>query len=124
MAGVYGEINSRADFFNALSDATATVSGMLKSAPGEETLAAILRQLQAIAGWTANGREPKRDERESIDIAVRASREYEGETRMYGLTRRLYAIDSYFADWPTDERAANATDDDFFDADEDDDSES
>lgn len=120
MAGVYGEINSRTDFFNALNGATAAVSGMLKTTPDEETLAAILRQLQAIARWTANGREPTSDERESIDIAVRASREYEGDARMYGLTRRLYAIDSYFSDWPTDEQAANATDDDYFDADDDD----
>jgi len=119
MAGVYGSLNSRDDFFTTLHTAIPDVSGHLQQTPGDETLSSILRQLQAIDGWTKNGRAPTRVERKSVDFALRATREYEGNSSMYQLTRRLYELDSYFSDWPNDERAASATDDDFFDSDED-----
>jgi hypothetical protein len=95
----------------------------LASSPGDETLEVILKQLEAVKSWSANGRTPTKGERKSIDIAVRVAREYEGDSDKYAWTRKLYGLDAYVADWPSDERAANATDDDFWDDDEEDDDE-
>lgn len=119
VAGVYGNINSRADFFDVLKQAISDGRAILAKRPGDASIEAIVRQLEAVTKWTANGRTPTEDERESIDVAVRASREFEGDRETYAWTRSLYALDAYIEDWPTDERAANATDDDFFDSDED-----
>lgn len=58
-------------------------------------------------------------ERESIDIGLRASRELEGDNEAYPWAQLLYSLDAYIEDWPTDNEAAAATDDDFFASDED-----
>lgn len=118
MAGVYGEINSKADFVAVLDKATSDGKAILAQRPGDSTIDAIVRQLEAVKSWTANGRTPTDDERESIDIGVRASRELEGDDEAYAWTRALYALDAYIEDWPSDEEAASATDDDFFDDDD------
>lgn len=118
MAGVYGSINSRADFFAVLAKAISDGKAILALRPGDAAVKSIIGQLEAVATWTAKGRVPAQHERESVDIAVRASRELEGEREVFAWTRALYALDAYVEDWPSDEQAANATDDDFFDADE------
>jgi hypothetical protein len=121
MAGVYGEINSRADFQAVLDQAIADGKALLAQRPGDETIDVIVRQLEAVKTWSANGRTPTKEERESIDMGVRASRELEGDDEAYVWTRALYALDAYIEDWPSDEKAANATDDDFWDSDDDED---
>jgi hypothetical protein len=121
MAGVYGEIDSRAEFHAVLDKAIRDGKALLTKRPGDETIAAIVRQLEAVQAWSANGRAPTKHERKSIDVGVRASRELEGDDAAYGWTRTVYALDAYIEDWPSDEKAANATDDDFFDDDGDDD---
>jgi hypothetical protein len=121
MAGVYGEINSRADFQSVLDKAITDGKALLAKRPGDETIDVIVRQLEAVKIWSANGRTPIKEERETIDMGVRASRELEGDDDAYAWTRAIYALDAYIEDWPSDEKAANATDDDFFDDDEDDD---
>lgn len=120
MAGVYGEIDSRADFHTVLDKAISDGKALHAQRPGDETIEAIIRQLEAVKAWSANGRAPTEDERGSVDIGVRASREFEGDDEAYAWTQALYALDAYIEDWPSDEKAASATDDDFFDEDDDD----
>jgi hypothetical protein len=121
MGGVYGDINSRAGFQALLDKAIKEGQALLGKRPGDPAIVPILRQLDAVAGWSANGRTPTKEERKSIDMGVRASRELEGDSDAYNWTRDIYALDAYIEDWPSDEKAANATDDDFFDDDDDDD---
>jgi hypothetical protein len=123
MGGVYGEINSRADFFRVLGEARALARKLLQRSPGDPTLLSINRQLEAIAGWTAGGREPTKQERKSLDMSVRAVRELSnsGDPVVDRFSTTIMELDAYFEDWPTDEQAASATDDDFFDSDEDED---
>ena len=116
MAGVYGPINSRADFFGVLDRAIAEGKAFQVKYAGDASIDAIVRQLEAVKRWSANGRTPTQAERESIDIGVRAARELEGDVETYQWSRSLYALDAYIEDWPSDDEAANATDDDFWDA--------
>ncbi len=121
MGGVYGEINSRADFDVCLQKALREGKAFLVQRPGDPAIEPIVQQLEAVATWSANGGKPTKDQRSSIDIGVRASRELEADPETYSWNQDLYALDSYIEDWPSDEKAANATDDDFWDSDDDDD---
>src|SRR5262245_24019176 len=84
MAGVYGEIHSRADFARVLDAALREGHALLAKQPGDPTIAVIVRQLEQIKAWTANDRTPTSDERRAIDIALRAAREFEGDREKYG----------------------------------------
>ena len=116
MAGVYGSINSRADFFGVLDRAIAEGKAFQAKYAGDATIDTIVRQLESVKSWSANGRTPTEDERESIDIGVRAARELEGDVETYQWSRLLYSLDAYIEDWPSDDEAASATDDDFWDS--------
>lgn len=117
MAGVYGDINSRVDFLTTLSKATDEGKKLLAKQPGHPTIEAIVRELEAIAFWCTDGHSPTEEQRESIGIGVPASREFEGDDQVYSWTRDLFALDAYVEDWPSDEKATSATDDDFFNGD-------
>ena len=118
MAGIYGEIDSRQDFLRVLDEATQGARRLRAASPGDATLESILKQLEALGRWTECGGQPNEEERESIDIAVRAAREFEGNDELFAWTRKLYSIDAYVDDWPTDDEARSATDEDFFDGDD------
>jgi hypothetical protein len=121
MGSVYGEINSRADFFRVLGEATDLAARLAAQQPGFAVAQVILKQLQAMKGWTENGREPATEERGRISIGVIALREFENaEGPLRELGDKLSILNNYFDDWPTDEKAASATDDDFWDDDDDD----
>lgn len=122
MAGVYGQIDSRADFHRVLAEAIATGKKLLAQAPADETIEVIDTQLDAVQRWTAQGRTPSADERKSLDMGLRAVRELEPITdlEMHAWVQKLYALESYFEDWPDDATAASATDDDWWDKEEDD----
>jgi hypothetical protein len=123
MAGVYGQIDSRADFQRVLAEAIATGKQLLAQAPKDETIEVIDTELDAVQRWTAGGRTPSDDERKSLDMGLRAVRELEPITDpvMHAWVQKLYALESYFEDWPDDATAASATDDDWWDKEEDDD---
>ncbi|MEJ7729660.1 MAG: hypothetical protein WKG00_10615 [Polyangiaceae bacterium] len=123
MAGVYGEIDSRADFHRVLDEAIATAKKFLAQAPDDLTVEVIDTQLDAIRRWTAQGRAPTQDERKSLDMGLRAVRELEPteDVERYSWIQKLYALESYVEDWPDDATAASATDDDWWDKEEDDD---
>jgi hypothetical protein len=116
MAGVYGEINSRADYIRVLRGATVLVRRILARTPDNGIMQRIDKELDAMRRWTENGREPSHSQRSRIDVGLIAARELSEATGEVGeLAGKLYALNNYFEDWPTDDEAANATDDDFFD---------
>lgn len=121
MAGVYGTINSRVDFHRVLDEASIIVRGIRTRTPQDPTVQRILKQLDAMARWSSHGRTPSDGERRSIDVGLIAAREFDGARgELNDLAEKLFSLNNYFEDWPTDEQAASATDEDYFDNDEDD----
>ncbi len=119
MAGVYGEINSRVDFNRVLHDASIIARGILTRTPQDATMQRILKQLDAMARWNSNGRTPTDGERRSVDVGLIAAREFDGATgELNELAEKLFSLNNYFEDWPTDEEAASATDEEFFEDEE------
>jgi hypothetical protein len=118
MAGVYGEIDSRAGFHRVLRGAIDIARRLLAQQPGSPAMQSVEKQLDAMKRWTDGGRDPTPSERRSIDVGLIAARELSGDAGEAGdLRRKLFALNNYFEDWPTDAEAASATDDDFFDDD-------
>jgi hypothetical protein len=116
MAGVYGEISSKGDFRRVLGEATLISRRILKQRPEYATMQRIQKQLDAMKRWSDNDREPTDGERRNIDVGLVAAREFSGEAGELGeLAQKLFALNNYFEDWPTDEEAASATDEDFLD---------
>jgi hypothetical protein len=117
MACVHGEINSRADFHRVLGEATDVVRGFLAQSPNDDVMLRIQTETEAMKDWTTGGCEPTQDERSSIDIGLVAVRELDGAPGVgQDFLEKLHIMNSYIEDWPTDEEAASATDDDFFNA--------
>ena len=116
MAGVYGSINSREDFFLMLRDVQHTTQGLIQCGAEHPVFLSIQKQLDAIDGWTRGGRRPTREERSSLDMGLRAVRELSdtGNPAMDVYTEKIGCLHSYFEDWPTDEQATSASDDDPF----------
>jgi Tse6 toxin immunity protein Tsi6 len=119
MAGVYGEINSRGDYHRVLSEALDITQRILAKQPNYAVLQRIHTELDAIKKWTENGREPSKSERKSVDVGLIAAREFENaKGELAALVVKLDGLNNYFEAWPTDEKAATATEEDFFDGDE------
>jgi hypothetical protein len=114
MGGVYGEINSRADFERVLREAIELAERLAKS--GAPAIVAIAAQLGAMAPWGAEGGEPTEQERKRINVGLIAVRELDDERQdeSGALARKLFALNNYAADWPTDEQARTATDADYW----------
>jgi hypothetical protein len=122
MAGVYGEINSRGDYLRVLREALDITQRILAKQPNYPVMQRIHTELDAMKKWTENGREPSKSERQSVDVGLIAAREFEdAKGELAALVGKLYGLNNYFEAWPTDEKAATATDEDFFDGDEDED---
>jgi hypothetical protein len=116
MAGVYGEIDSRADYHRVLREAADIARRILARHAGDSTMQRIAKELDSMRQWTEGGRNPSASERTSIDVGLIAVRELaEATGEVAELADKLSSLNNYFEDWPTDEQAANATDDDFFD---------
>ncbi len=118
MAGAYGEINSNVDFQRVLAESLAIARRILAGAPDNSVMQRINKQLDAMRRWSANGRTPTDGERRSIDVGLVAARELSeatGETTV--LAHKLFVLNNYFEDWPTDDQAASDSDEDFDDGD-------
>jgi hypothetical protein len=116
MAGQYGEIDSRADYHRVLGEAANSVTRMLARTPADAPLQRINKQLAAMKRWTDNGRAPSEGERRNIDVGLIAVRELSEPTgEVSDLAQKLFVLNNYFEDWPTDAEAASATDEDFDD---------
>jgi hypothetical protein len=114
MAGIFGEINSRADYYRVLAGAADIVRGILARTPNNGVMLRIQKELEAMKRWSAGTREPSEDERNSIDLGLIAAREFEGATGILkDLANKLFALNNYLEAWPTDLEAASAIDDDF-----------
>jgi hypothetical protein len=119
MAGLYGEINSKLDYQSALREATDIVTRILARTPNNVTMQGIIKQLAAMKRWTDSGRKPTDIERRNIDVGLIAAREFSDEAgEIAELAKKLFALNNYCEDWPTDAQAASATEEDFLDEDE------
>jgi hypothetical protein len=100
-------VKSRADFFKVLDDAlqeTKRIAGPSATWPPIES---ILDQLDAMKRWTANGRDPTKDERRSISIGLIASRELQGvPDDLYDYVQKLHELSGYFKEWLADDEVA------------------
>lgn len=113
MAGVYGNINSRLDFSQTLSAALGYTKKRLSREPDDPVIVVINKQLKAMERWTRNGREPTKEERESINIGLIAVRELDGnDDEEEVFVEHLHELNNYFEDWPSDEQAALSSEDD------------
>lgn len=99
----YKHIKSRADFFKALDAALRETEALLKQTP-DATIAAIEKQLRAIEGWTANGREPTKQERWSTNIGLRLSREFANvpDPKIEAWSELCNEVEGYFNAWLED----------------------
>ena len=116
MGGVYGEIDSRADFERVVKDARLITRLLLSGESLDPTIESIDTQLDALERWSANGREPTPAERKSISVGILAARELDDvrDPEIQVLAGKLHSVQSYVREWPSDDDAANATDADFW----------
>jgi hypothetical protein len=78
VSGVYGEIDSRADFERVLGEATEIAHRVLKLGRNP-IMEAIVQQLDAIGRWTSAGRAPSEGERREITLGLIAVRELDAD---------------------------------------------
>ena len=95
--------DSRAGFFDAL-DRAIVDSRQLVGAPPFPPLESIIVQLQYMKLWTANGREPTREERRSITIGRIVVRELEpaATDELYAYGELIHELSFYFKLWWSD----------------------
>jgi hypothetical protein len=116
MAGEYGEIDSRVGYYRMLGEAIDLVQSILTRRPNDEKMQLIFEELNAMRRWSADGRIPTDEERGSINVGLVAVRELSEATGEESeLVKKLFALNNYFEDWPTDQEAATATDDGLID---------
>ena len=115
MGGVYGEINSRADFDRVLHEALGIACRILAGGRNP-AIEAIAAQLTWMALTCEGGSVPSADERARVSVGVIAVRELDADRQDDSgqLARKLCVLDTYFTEWPTDEQAASATDADYW----------
>jgi hypothetical protein len=111
MAGIFGDINNRADFFRKLAEATTSCRRLIARFPRDLTLQSVLLQLETIAAWTGHGRVPSQLERKSLDLSLRMFREYEttDDDEIATLSNSSSMIHSYVEQWPSDVIASDPT---------------
>lgn len=97
-------IKSRRDFFVALDEALKRTRALLALSPVDPNLASVLKQLEAIMNWTANGREPTKQERESLTVGRILVREFEpAQTdEIESWMKIVGEVVGYFDDWLDD----------------------
>lgn len=118
MAGWYGDkINSRREFLEELARAQAIVATLTRRLPGELPLRDAARQVVDIEQWTANGRTPTYEERDSVNLAIVLFKEYEMTDDGDILALRSMApwITYYAKFWPDDRTAADPDNEDYLD---------
>src|SRR4051812_31855152 len=98
MAGIYGRLNSRADFHRVLAEALVTARRGLAIEPNSRVTQSAARQLEAMQAWTANGRTPSADEQNRINVGVLAGRELSdtGRPETEEWVQQLTELDNYF----------------------------
>jgi hypothetical protein len=104
MSGIFNIVTSRSEFFQLLDTAITKTQEFIAQNPTWEMLQAIARQLQAMKQWTANGRKPSFDERQTISMGTTVQRELQGtpELEWYDYMQLIAELDLYFKYWRTD----------------------
>jgi hypothetical protein len=114
VAGIYGKIDSREAFYRVLGEARESVLGILTQWPEDGTMQLIFEELDAMRRWCDGGREPSDNQRGSINVGLIAARDLSKAKGKTGeLVQKLFALNNYFEDWPTDAEAASAKDENF-----------
>jgi|SRR6187401_3075099 hypothetical protein len=100
----FKHVKNRADFFVALDDAIQRTQVLMEPGPHGAAEGSILRQLQVIQQWTANGRQPKKEERWKPTILLRLAREFEGvmDPVWEDWVQRVGQVALYFQLWLED----------------------
>jgi len=91
-------IRSREDFQRVLADALTLAKQLGAKLPNFPPFQNVIRQLEAMLRWTANDRIPTAEERNSIDVALVAVRELEGDPdrEVQNLSNYLFELNTYF----------------------------
>jgi hypothetical protein len=119
----YRHIKKRSDFFPALDKAIQGGLDLLKLAPGYGSVESIVRQLEMVRAWTANGRQPTKDERWKPQIGLILTREFASPPPEIADWVDLAGdVASYFRHWFEDATFQSVDEDDvpYFPEDEDD----
>jgi hypothetical protein len=95
-------LTTRKDFFEVLDEAIAEAQLRARRSPGFPPYAVIAEQLEAMRGFTAGGRTPTEEERDSISVGLIAVRELDPQLddRMSDFIDRLHELNGYFREWP------------------------
>jgi hypothetical protein len=98
-------IQGRDDFLRLLRELLQQARELEQRTPGYLVYTSIRRQLEAIDQWTADGREPTREERRSIFMGRLAARELEAleDSVLDEFTRKIGELDFYVKHWKDDE---------------------
>ena len=101
MALVKHIVADRAEFLDAVDRAIGWTRRLGGAPPGFPPLESILYQLEMIKVWTANGRQPTRDERRSITMARTVVRELEpaATDELYDYNELIQELSFYFKLW-------------------------
>lgn len=108
----FRHIRDRRTFFDALERAIVETRSMLAQMPDDPYFTSMLRQLEAIQTWTANGREPTRDERKRIPIGRTLVRELSPAPtdEIERWSNLLQEVHGHFRIWVDDKTFLNADD--------------
>ena len=94
-------VRSRAEFFTVLESTLEEVSALIETEATVGLWKTIKAQLEAMAEWAADGRDPTKEERNRITIGIIVVRELEPayDPVIYQLTQRLHELSGYFYNW-------------------------
>jgi hypothetical protein len=94
-------IQGRATFFAALDQAIAASRRLGGAPPAFASLEPILNQLEMIKVWTANRRQPTKQERRSITMGITVVRELEPAPtdELFHYTELIHELSFYFKLW-------------------------
>jgi hypothetical protein len=111
MAGMYGQLNSRADFQRVLNEAIDFAKQRDTQFPGDPAVQVIQAQLEKMREWTENGRTPTDVERGRITVGMVAAREMSDTQNpdVDDWVGKISVLWNFFEAWPTDEEAASST---------------
>jgi hypothetical protein len=115
----FEHIKSRKDFFVALDEALKRTRELGSIGAPDPSMGSILRQLEAVKGWTANDRQPTLAERKSLTAGRILVREFEPAPtdEIYDWVTLVREVTGYFSDWLDDATFATIDTDDMDDFD-------
>ena len=109
MAGSFEQINNRQDLQRELDRARLLCAKYLSELPGNLTLLSVDKQLEFFQGLMRAGRKPTRNERKSIDMGTRMTREFEDgyDEEFYAFKKLISVLNLYIDFWPSDKLASD-----------------